>query len=280
MTPEEVIQFVIKQFPFEGYMTPKRTGITGKDAYLNIANTVLCYLQPGSRILDFGCGPCDKTAVLQFLGFHCSAYDDLQDDWHKIPGNREKILSFTKECGIDFRLKNYGVSPFEKNRFDMVMLHAVLEHLHDSPCELLNDLLEFAKPEGLLFITVPNAVNIRKRINVLFGRTNLPRFEGYYWYPSSWRGHIREYVKNDLVKLSEYLNLEVLEIRGCDHMLWKLPVVIRPIYLFLTKIFTGWKDSWLLVARKKQGWLPMKTLPQDELDRILGKSTSYKYSEK
>ena len=52
---------------------------------------ILRYLQPGSTILDFGCGPCDKTAVLQFLDFHCSACDDLQDDWHKIPGNREKI---------------------------------------------------------------------------------------------------------------------------------------------------------------------------------------------
>jgi 2-polyprenyl-3-methyl-5-hydroxy-6-metoxy-1,4-benzoquinol methylase len=274
MTIDEAIRRTIEEFPFEGYMTPEATV---KGAYSNIANTALCYLQPGSKILDFGCGPCEKTAILQFLGFHCSAYDDLQDDWHKIPGNREKILSFAIKCGIDFKQATAGKMPFDKNSFDMIMLHDVLEHLHDSPRDLLNDLLELAKPNGLLFVTIPNAVNIRKRIDVIFGKTNLPPFEGYYWYPGSWRGHIREYVRNDLVKLSEYLNLEVLELRGCDHMLQKLHSNIRPAYLLVTSIFRGWKDSWLLVARKRQGWSVKKTLPQNELAIILGKSTSYDY---
>ena len=272
MIPEDAVQLTKQAFPFKGYI---HSGSEG--AYLNIAKTVLRYLQPGSKILDFGCGPCDKTSVLQYLGFKCSGYDDLQDDWHKLPGNQEKIMSFAREHGIDFRLGNGGILPFEKSSFDMIMLNDVLEHLHNSPRDLLNDLLELAIPEGLLFITVPNAVNIRKRIEVLFGGTNLPRFEGYYWYPGPWRGHIREYVRNDLVKLSDYLNLEVLELRGCDHMLEKLPQSIRHPYLFLTKFFPGWKDSWLLVARKKQDWNPIKNLPQDELVHVLGTATPYKY---
>ena len=160
----------------------------------------------------------------------------------------------------------------------MIMLHDVLEHLHDSPRDLLNDLLELAKPGGLLFLTIPNAVNIRKRVNVVFGQTNLPAFEGYYWYPGSWRGHIREYVKNDFVKLSEYLNLEVLELRGCDHMLEKLPRIIHPAYLLVTSVFQGWKDSWMLVAKKKQNWSAKKALSDHELARILGKSSSYHYA--
>src|SRR4030042_560440 len=71
--------------------------------------------------------------------------------------------------GIDFKLSNNGYILFEKSSFDMLMMHDVLEHLHDSPRDLLNDLLELVKPEGYLFITVPNAVNIKKRISVLFG---------------------------------------------------------------------------------------------------------------
>jgi len=271
---EDAIRQTLEEFPFEGYMLPEKTV---KGAYSNIAKIALSYLTPGSTILDFGCGPCDKTAVLQFLGFHCSAYDDLRDDWHNIPGNKEKIISFAKTCGIDFRESNEGILPFEKNSFDMIMLHDVLEHLHDSPRDLLNDLLELAKPNGLLFVTVPNAVNIRKRINVLFGKTNLPRFEGYYWYPGHWRGHIREYVKNDLDELSKYLNLEVLELRSCDHMLERVPSSIRPSYLLLTGFLQGWKDSWLLVAKKPQGWSARKTMPKNELARILQKSTSYHY---
>lgn len=276
MTPKEAIHSAIKKFPFQGYIHQRSVEV---GSHINIANTALRYLKPGSKILDFGCGPCDKTSVLQFLGYQCSGYDDLLDDWHKFPGNREKIISFASECGIDFTMANEAPLPYKKDSFDMVMLHDVLEHLHNSPRDLLNDLLELAKPEGLLFVTVPNAVNIRKRINVFFGKTNMPHFEGYYWYPGYWRGHIREYVKDGLVKLSEYLNLEIVELRGCDHMLRKLPKVARPAYLFFTWIFSGCKDSWLLVARKKKGWVPRKTLPQFELSQILGKSTSYNYCE-
>jgi SAM-dependent methyltransferase len=273
MFPKEAIHSVVRRFPFPEYMT---AGI-GTGVYEHIANIALRYLDPGSKILDFGCGPCDKTAILQVLGYQCYCIDDLQDDWHRVPGNRDKILDFAKDFGIDFRLPNYGLSSFDKNTFDMIMLHGVLEHLHDSPRDILNDLLELAKPQGLLFITVPNAVNIRKRIDVIFGKTNLPRFDGYYWYPGAWRGHIREYVRDDLVKLSNYLNLELLELNSCDHMIHKLPTVVRPIYLFATNFFRGWKDSWVLVASKRVNWVPRKVLPNDELTRILRKNSSYGY---
>ncbi|HEY3320014.1 MAG TPA: class I SAM-dependent methyltransferase [Planctomycetota bacterium] len=251
MDVAEAIQRTREAFPFPNYMTPE------KDAYANIARTVLRFVKPGGAILDFGCGTCDKTAVLQRLGFQCSACDDLQDYWHQLPGNREKILAFAQQQGIDFKLSR-GALPFEKNRFDLILLNDVLEHLHDSPRDLLNDLLELAKPEGLLLVTVPNAVNIRKRLNVLFGKTNLPDFPQYYWYPGAWRGHVREYVRGDLRLLAEFLNLEILELRSCDHMLQKLPRYGRAPYLLLTRIFQGWKDSWLLVARKKPDWKPAK----------------------
>jgi SAM-dependent methyltransferase len=159
----------------------------------------------------------------------------------------------------------------------MVMLHDVLEHLHDSPRGLLNDLLTLVRPGGLLFITVPNAVNIRKRLLVVTGRTNLPSFDSYYWYPGSWRGHIREYVREDLIKLAQYLNVEKLDVRGCDHMLWKLPRRLVPLYRLGTSIFPGLKDSWSLVARKPANWEPALTLPPEELARILGPSTSYRH---
>ena len=274
-TTEKAIARVMKMFPFAGYM------LTESGRYETIVETVRHYLKPGSTILDFGCGPCDVTAILQILGFHCSACDDLRDHWHEQSKNRETISSFAHQVGIDFRLvtkdNNLG---FEKNSYDMVMLLDVLEHLHDSPRDLLNDLLELAKPDGLLFITVPNAVNVRKRFAVLFGKTNLPRFEGYYWFPGRWRGHVREYVRDDLVLLSKYLNLEILRLGNCDLMLEKIPTgVLRSAYVRTTNVFPGFKDSWLLVARKGRHWAPKKNLPQDELDTILGKSTPYSYVE-
>ena len=276
LTPEEAIDSTIKRFPFNGYM---KTQLGESGAYQTIAKSVLHYLNRGCTILDVGCGPCDKTAILQFLGYRCYGYDDLQDDWHKLPGSKDKIISFAKECGIDFRLAHNDILPFEKNSFDMIMLNDILEHLHNSPRDLLNDLLELAKTEGLLLVTVPNAVNIRKRIDVLFGKTNLASYESYYWYPGHWRGHIREYVKNDLIKLSEYLGLDVLELHGCDHMLHRLHHSMRPLYLLVTKVFDGLKDSWILVARKRKDWKPRKELLPGEFASIIGEVTSYQYSE-
>jgi len=271
VTPQEALQLVREKFPFAGYMN------SDNGPYLNIAWTVLRYLQPGDKILDFGSGPCDKTAVLQALGFRCFACDDLSDDWHQIEDNKDKILTFARESGIEFRLAGDGTLPFDHNSFDMIMMHDVLEHLHDSPCCLLNGLIELVKPEGFLFITVPNAVNIRKRIDVLFGRTNLPDFAVYYWYPGPWRGHVREYTKGDLVQLAGYLNLEIVELRSCHHLLSKLPRITRPVYLALTKVITGWRDSWLLVAKKKTDWTPKRTLPEFQLKEILGEAVSYQY---
>ena len=276
MRPEEAVDFVKKRFPFDGYMT---YGSDHKGAYATVADTVTRYLPRGSTVLDFGCGPCDKTAVVQALGYRCAGYDDLQDDWHRLPGNLDRIRKFAAESGIDFRLAGSGAMPFAANEFDMVMMHDVLEHLHNSPRDLLNDLLGRVKPGGLLFVTVPNAVNIRKRISVLFGRTNLPRFDSFYWYPGAWRGHVREYVRDDLAKLAEYLGLEVVELRGCDHMLEKVPKAVLPAYRFVTSVFPGWKDSWLLLARKPAGWTPRKALPRHEFNQILKEISSYQYRE-
>ena len=270
MNPREAIEVVRGRFPFGGYIGP---GVQTAGGHLNIANTVLRFLPPGSRILDFGCGPCDKTAVLQLLGYRCSGCDDLRDHWHLLPGNREKIAAFAQESSIDLHA---DLSAFTQGYFDMVMLHDVLEHLHDSPRDLLNDLLALTRPEGLLFVTVPNAANIRKRVGLAVGKTNLPAFDGYYWYPGAWRGHIREYVRNDLMSLSDYLGLRVLDLRGCDHMLHKVPAVVRPLYLAITLLLMGWKDSWLLVARKPPSWTP-RTLPDSELAEVLGSATTYRY---
>lgn len=260
---------VQKQFPIHGYLDG------ALDTSINIAKTVRKYLDPGSKILDFGSGPCDKTAVIQYLGYKCSAFDDLQDEWHLMDNNREKIIKFTRTVNIDFRLASDGYLPFKKESFDMVMSHDVLEHLHDSPRELLNDLAELIKPNGLLFITVPNAVNIRKRISVLMGKTNLPNFATYYWYPNPWRGHIREYVKTDLKMLCEYLGFKIEELTSCHHMLKALPQKIRPIYIFLTKFFPAWRDSWLLVARKPMDWKAKRNLSKSEYAEIMGKVSPY-----
>ncbi|GEM_PF-527050 len=267
------IAAVERRFPFRGYMRPER------GAYHNIARTILRHLSPGDRILDAGAGPADITAVLQCLGFRCSAFDDLSDRWHGLEGNREKLLEFARETGIDYRVAPADAIPFPGESFDLVMSNDVLEHLHDSPKDLLNDLLGLVRPGGFLLLNVPNAVNLRKRIDVLLGRTNLPPFESYYWHPAPWRGHVREYVRGDMEKLAVLLDLEVIELDGRSHMLTQLPRPLRRAWSVVTSVFRGWRDTWTLLARKRPGWTPRRTIPSAELWAAMGTAMPLPYSE-
>lgn len=237
-----------RRFPFPGYMD------RGDETYREIAATVSRHVPRGGKLLDVGAGACDKTAVLSLMGFDASACDDLRDPWHLAHDNRERILGFARAIGVDFRLNDGPDLPFGGDMFDMVMVFNMLEHLHDSPRGMLIGLLELVRSEGFLLITVPNAVNVRKRLAVVRGRTNMPPFDDFFWSTPPWRGHVREYVKDDLERLVRHLGLETVELRSYHHMLWKLPRAVRPVYTCLCAVFEGWRDSWLLVARKPKGW--------------------------
>ena len=136
----------------------------------------------------------------------------------------------------------------------MVMSNDVLEHLHESPRNLFLDLIDGLKDGGLVFVTVPNLANIRKRISILRGRTNLPAYDLYYWYEGPWRGPVREYVRDDLEQFARYLGLEIQELTTVDHMMTNLPKQLHPVYRVVTRIFPDWKDTWSLVATRPAGW--------------------------
>jgi len=253
MNYHKVMQEIKEIFPFKNYIKENSAG----DPYKTVYAIATKYLTKKSNVLDFGSGPCDKTAIVALLGHNCVAYDDLQDAWHKDSDNKSKILDFSKKVGIKYINTLESELSNQDEAFDMIMLNDIIEHLHESPKEILLSLLSLLKDDGMLFITVPNAGNIKKRLNLMIGGTNLPPFETYYWYPGQWRGHIREYVHNDLIQMASFLDLEVELIEGCDHMLENVKPWLIPFYKFVTNFFPKWKDSWVLVARKKPSWSPL-----------------------
>ena len=253
MNYQKLMKELNEIFPFEKYIKEFSAG----DPYKTVFSIATQYLPNKSDVLDFGSGPCDKTAIVALLGHNCVAYDDMQDQWHKESDNGSKILDFSKKIGIKYINTLESEISSQDNSFDMIMLNDVIEHLHESPKDILLSLIGLLKDDGIVFITVPNAGNIKKRLSLLSGGTNLPRFEAYYWYPGLWRGHIREYVYSDLIQLSHFLDLEIELIKGCDHMLENVPSWLIPLYKFVTRFFPKWKDSWVLVARKKPNWSPV-----------------------
>jgi 2-polyprenyl-3-methyl-5-hydroxy-6-metoxy-1,4-benzoquinol methylase len=262
----------ISRFPFAGYMEAR------SDAHQSIVANCVRLLQPGARVLDYGAGPCDTTAILARLGFQCCAVDDLSDDWHQLGRNRVLIEDFAAQSRVGLTVAGNVPAALAADAFDMVMIHDVIEHIADSPRALLVRLIDLIRPGGYLYISVPNAVNLRKRLLVLSGKTNYPRFPAYFWSGDHWRGHKREYVKDDLAQLCEFLGVKRIILRGEHHRLTLLPPPLRGIYRATLGRIDSLRETLALIARRAQDWSPPEISPT-RLRQIRQREAPYQYGD-
>ncbi len=98
---------------------------------------------------------------------------------------------------------------FEDSSIDIFCCFHVLEHCHNSPKSLFEEITRVLKLGGRFFIATPNSVNIRKRIWVFFGLSNLPKIEDFYGQLLFWRGHVREPTLGDLKKMLIWNGFEI-----------------------------------------------------------------------
>ena len=242
---DDAIAWLERSFPFEGYLH------LGTGAQRSIAELVAQRVPAQGEILDIGCGPCDKTAVLSRMGYRCTGIDDFGDPWHREGQNLARIGRFARSAGVDLLEGDGHAVPFEDESFDAVLACDVIEHLHASPRALLERALGLLREGGWLVLSVPNAVNLRKRLDVIRGRTNYPPYRQFF-ESDTWRGHVREYVWDDLVQLATFLGLEEATVHGRHHMLGVLPRWAQLPYRALTAHAPALRDSLVLCGRKPQ----------------------------
>lgn len=248
---DEAIRWLEQNFPFREYF------YLGTGAQRSIAELVAERVPSGARVLDLGCGPCDKTAVLSRMGYRCTGIDDFGDPWHRQGDNLDRIRAFAAAAGIELVEGDGASLPFGKASFDAVTVCDVIEHLHASPRAMLAGTIELLRDDGWLVVSVPNALNLRKRIDVVRGRTNYPPYDQFFRSIDGWRGHVREYAWSDLVQLAGFLGLVDARVDGRHHMLGRLPSPMRLPYLATTTLFPAMRDTLALCARKPRNW----TLP-------------------
>ena len=251
------VERVQANFPFRNYVRK------GEAKGLEFILRLLAKHLPveASRLLDIGCGPFDKTAVFADLGFECSAVDDLSDDWHRRGTNLERILEFGRTMNINFHLQQFGdyAIPFTKSSFDIVSLFAVIEHLHESPAGILSAAGYHLKNGGLLCVTMPNSVNLRKRLSVLRGKTNYPPVDQFFLNEGTWRGHVREYTLSETEYIVKAAGFEILEATTYEEIAFnKLHGITLRIYLLLCNIFPGLRSGICVIARKPENWIPIQ----------------------
>ena len=174
-------------------------------------------------IIDLGGGYSLKSAALSRLGMEVYIIDLFDAYWLNSPSGLhdvKKYLEFLKINGVTLMEHNLfdisWVDSFKENSVDIISAHHVLEHFHDSPKKILEGSLRLLKPGGKLIIEVPNAANLRKRFNLLRGKTNYPDYNSFYSI-EKWNGHIREYVYDDLRTLANNLKCSEYKISGKNY---------------------------------------------------------------
>ena len=253
------VQEVEEAFPFEDYIDEDKRRHTAEiiDSVMKAVGNL-----ESPKLLDIGCGPMNITAGFAKCGFRCFAADDLSDPWHLVGDNRRKIEDFARSMRIEFYLQDASYRiPFENETFDVVLLNSVIEHLHESPRELLNAAFGFLKTGGVLLVTMPNSVNLRKRIRVLSGRSNYPSVRDVYSSRGTWRGHVREYTLAETEYILKAAGGEPVLSKTCHMAICsRIPnTTLRHLYRVVTWIVPRLRDGILVIARKPPGWRTVQT---------------------
>ena len=243
------------------------------EATINVVAKVLRDMAPpGGRLLDIGCGALDKPTVFQELGYSCFACDTFQDPWHLHSDNLEVVLDFAREVGVEVysQGEDYTV-PWEEGSFDVVTVINVIEHLHESPRDILNFAGSYLKEGGLLVVNMPNSVNLRKRLSVLLGRTNYTSVKGFYEHIGQWRGHVREYTLAETRQIVEWSGFDIVNSQTYHGMLSRrLPNPwLQLIFKGICSPFPGYRDGLLVAGRKPAGWTP-RHADQDAMREAFG----------
>ena len=135
------------------------------------------HLNPKSDILEVGCGPGGNLEMLSKFG---NLFALESDTGAREVANSRKILQVAHGTLP-------GNIPFGKQRFDLIAMFDVLEHIDDDVA-VLDALYERLRPNGVLLLTVPaymflwshhDVVNQHKRRYMRGQLTRLAKNRGY-----------------------------------------------------------------------------------------------------
>lgn len=123
------------------------------------------YLGEGQNVLDIGCGFGTLLYIMK---------KEKKANVFGVELGNLDIKAAKEFYGLDvFRgsLETFAAKEENWGKFNIVIMHHTLEHLPE-PVASLEQIKKLLKPEGILYIGVPNLMNIKKRPEIFFQRAH------------------------------------------------------------------------------------------------------------
>jgi SAM-dependent methyltransferase len=166
--------------------------------------------QVSVRVLELGAFFGVNCMALSSLGYHVTAAD--VPEFMELPAQIERFAR-RNIATKSVRLEDY-VLPFEDESFDVIIMCEVLEHLNFNPLPLLKEINRIGSPDSIFYLSLPNAAQIRNRVNAFRGRAlgiNIEEFFNQLDPRSSEivNGHWREYTAPEIREILERLGYRI-----------------------------------------------------------------------
>lgn len=165
-TPEAYRQFHVEDFLRERHglvsaekLAPK---VKGSDLKMKseVAGFIASNLKPGAKVLDVGCGFGTLLNILK------NKYQAAVQGIELATVDVEAAKSF---YGLDLfagSLREFSLKYLDQ-KFDCIILHHTFEHMSEPRAELAT-MRGMLAPGGVLYIGVPNVMNLKKRPEIFF----------------------------------------------------------------------------------------------------------------
>ena len=159
------------------------------------------WIKPGSRVLDLGCGKGELLSYLQ-INHQATGYG-IEIEQSNIV---ESIKNNVNVIQADIE---QGLTGFEDNSFDYVIMSQTLQALHNTD-KVLEEMLRVGR-EGI--VTFPNFGHWRSRLNILLGHMPITKALPNTWYNTP---NIHLCTLNDFEDLCKEKNFKILQRNVLD----------------------------------------------------------------
>jgi SAM-dependent methyltransferase len=198
----------------EGY--PQRLAVLERKDIARVAfhiGLLVRHAKPGGTVCDVGGGVGLFSVGCAAAGYQAVLIDDFRDAVNIEFG--QSALAAHHRLGVHVVSRDAVESGLglARESLDAVTSFDMIEHLHNSPKRLYEEMVEALRPGGYFLLGAPNCLNLRKRLSTPLGRGGWSPLSEWYETPR-FRGHVREPSVADLRYIARQIGLERIRVHG------------------------------------------------------------------